>query len=120
MITRDVRLEPYRRGAARVFADRQEVGLLVTRVDVWREYTGWLWRRRVTSEQELPEWMVWPVGSSGTLTADDGVVRGEDVDGELADWSAGVFRMGGAVYDLEWLPVSEAEPAHREHGWDAV
>ncbi|MDX3382037.1 hypothetical protein PV682_11295 [Streptomyces niveiscabiei] len=117
---RDVRLDPYRRGAARLFTDGREVGLLVTRVDVWREYTGWLWRRRVTSEQELPEWMVWPVGSSGTLVPEDDVVRGEDVDRELADWSAGRFRLRDTVYEARWLPVSEAEPAHREHGWDAV
>ncbi|MHC5904668.1 hypothetical protein ACVNF4_12285 [Streptomyces sp. S6] len=117
MSTQDARLDPYRRGAARLVLDGREVGLLVTRVNLWPEYVGWLWRKRVESEQELPEWMVWPAGSSDLLP-EGGHVWSEDLDGELADWSAGVFRLPDTVYTLEWLPPTQAEAAHREFGWD--
>ncbi|HEY8984418.1 MAG TPA: hypothetical protein VIU15_33190 [Streptomyces sp.] len=67
-----------------------------------REHAGRLWRRRVRSERELPEWMVWPAGSSGMSP------------------SAGVFWMYDTVYALEWLPAGQAEAAQREFGWDSV
>ncbi|QNP68527.1 hypothetical protein IAG44_02910 [Streptomyces roseirectus] len=115
---RDARLDPYRRAAARMLLDGREAGLLVTRVVTWWEIAGPPWRRRAENVREVAEWMVWRIGSTG-IPPEDGLVGHEDVDEELADWSAGVFRLYDDVYALEWLPPEEAEAAHREHGWDA-
>ncbi|MCX4546960.1 hypothetical protein [Streptomyces sp. NBC_01565] len=68
--------------------------------------------------QELPEWALSRVGPARQLPDfDDGIVSTEELDGELTDWAAGIFRLRDQQFRLDWLGEEEADAAHREHGW---
>lgn len=94
----------------------EQVGTVVTRVTAWWWREGPLWRRRWGSGQELPEWALF--GPAQRLSdSDDGIIWPQDLDEELADWAAGIFRLRGRRFTLEWLDEAAADAAHREHGW---
>lgn len=96
----------------------EQIGVLVIRVTTWWWREGPFWRRRWVNPQELPEWALSRVGPTQQLPDfDDGIVSAEELDGELADWAAGIFRLGGQQFGLDWLDEEEADAAHREHGW---
>ncbi|MET9934907.1 MULTISPECIES: hypothetical protein [unclassified Streptomyces] len=96
----------------------EQIGLLVIRVTTrwWRE--GPFWRRRWGNPQELPEWALSRVGPAQQLPDfEDGVISADELDEELADWAAGIFRLRGQQFSLAWLGEEEADAACREHGW---
>ncbi|WP_282693173.1 hypothetical protein [Streptomyces sp. CC208A] len=114
----DARLDPYRRAAARLLDEDEQIGVLVTRVVTWWWREGPSWRRRWGNPRELPEWALSLVGPAQQLPDfDEGIVSAQELDEELADWAAGIFRLRGRRYGLAWLDEEEADAAHREHGW---
>ncbi|MFG3350238.1 hypothetical protein ACGF1Z_34910 [Streptomyces sp. NPDC048018] len=67
---------------------------------------------------ELPEWALSCVASTQQLPDfDDGIISADELDKELADWSAGIFRLRGRQFSLAWLGDEEVDAAHEEHGW---
>ncbi|MEU8545340.1 hypothetical protein AB0C52_35970 [Streptomyces sp. NPDC048717] len=114
----DVRLAPYRRAAARLMDGDKQIGVLVIRVTTWRWRDGPFWRRRRGNPQELPEWALSRVAPGGRLPdVEGGIIAAGGLDEELADWSAGIFRLRGRRFSLAWLGEEEADAAHDEHGW---
>ncbi|MGW1514091.1 hypothetical protein [Streptomyces sp. NPDC002394] len=96
----------------------EQIGVLVIRVVAWRWREGPFWRRRWGNPRELPEWALSLAGPPQRLPdSDDGIISAKELDEELADWAAGIFRLRGQQFDLAWLGEEEADAAHREHGW---
>lgn len=113
------RLDPYRRGIARLWAGDQLAGYLATRVQVWWTVTGPFWRRRGVDPTEKVEWLLSYVRSDPRDHADgwdDGITNG--VDAQIDEWDAGRFTLGhGEVVRVEWLEGPEASNIRAEYGW---
>ncbi|WP_371614268.1 hypothetical protein [Streptomyces sp. NBC_00454] len=96
----------------------EQIGVLVIRVTTWWTREGPFWRRRWVNPRELPEWALSGVGPAQQVPDfDDGIIFDEDLDEELADWAAGIFRLRGQQFGLAWLGEEEVDAAHRDHGW---
>ena|SRR6266571_4371864 len=94
----DPRLDPYRRGIARLWAGEQLVGYLATRVQVWWTVIGPFWRRRGVDPAEKVEWLLSYVRSDPRDHADgwdDGII--DDVGAQVDEWDDG--KIPG------WLPA---------------
>ncbi|WP_190155857.1 hypothetical protein [Streptomyces litmocidini] len=96
----------------------EQIGVLVIRVTTWWWREGPFRRRRWGNPQELPEWALSCTDPAQQLPdLDDGIISAGELDEELADWSAGIFRLRGRQFGLVWLGEEEAGAAQEEHGW---
>lgn len=102
------RFAPYRDRVAHVTRDGERVGLLLVRVEPYATLEGgFLWWRRWTSHDALWLWMT----VDGRF--EDDFVHADRVEGELRDWSRGLFRYRGEVLRLEWLSSEKSQQLRR-------
>jgi hypothetical protein len=115
----DPRLDPYRRGVARLWAGDQLVGYLATSVQVWWTISGPFWRRSGGQPTEKVERLISYVRRDPRDHADgwdDGVTDG--VDWRVEEWDSGRFTHGrDEVLRIEWLENPDADGLRERHGW---
>ena len=117
----DPKLDPYRRGIARLYDGEELTGHLATKVLTWATATGPWWRRRLVDAREVPEWLLtfdpgwgsrhWP----GTDFQDGSA---EDLPGSVAEWDAGRWSYNRWELRVVWLSGDEAATAWHRYGWD--
>ncbi|MFH9085548.1 hypothetical protein [Streptomyces sp. NPDC017673] len=114
----DVRLDPYRRAAARLMDGDEQVGVLMTTVTTWWWREDPVRRRRWVNPRELPRWAVFRVGAAQRVPEfEDGIVGADELDEELRDWASRCFRLRDRRFTLEWLGEDATDAVHGEHGW---